>query len=287
MVTAAIDLGASKVALRRCGGDSCDKSARLPSKPVVEQWRWLSEWLTGACAEHPPDVLVAAAAPMVDEHGVISRWPNRPDWVGRDLAGLLLRATGARAVAVLDDGQAAAVGEARAGGLLDVVVLTVGTGLATGLVRGGESRSVPELAHLPLAGGGSWCVCGRTGCVQASLSGPAMLSSAGDRAGRPVNWRQWTQAFEVGRMWAREAVADVAECLAMVAFSAAALTSIDIVVVTGRPVMTLPALVEHAARRADTLARSAGEPRLRLQRGSLGGRAALTGACHLATAGFR
>ncbi len=75
----------------------------------------------------------------------------------------------------------------------------------------------------------------------------------------------------------------LAERLAMVALHAAAICHLDTVVVTGRPIATLPALVEHAARTVNTLARSADEPRLRLQRGSLGGRAPLTGACHLAS----
>ncbi len=283
VATAAIDLGASKVALRLCGDDSREESAKLPPEPAVTQWRWLSTWLTRACAERPPDVLVAAAAPTVDERGIIHRWPNCPGWVGLDLAGLLLRASGAQTVAVLDDGQAAAVGEAQAGGLRDVVVLTVGTGLATGLVRDGEPRPAPELAHRPLATGGACCVCGRTGCAQAWLSGPAMLSSASEQAGRPIDWPQWAQAFEAGRIWAREAVADLAERLAMIAVHAGAICHIDTVVVTGRPVATLPALIEHAARTANTLARSADEPRLRLQRGLLGGQAPLTGACHLAS----
>nr|WP_210438474.1 MULTISPECIES: ROK family protein [unclassified Nocardioides] len=61
----------------------------------------------------------------------------------------------------------------------DVVYLSVGTGLAAGLVvdgrlRRGEHGAAGEIGHLPVDPAGAACGCGQTGCLETVASGRAL-----------------------------------------------------------------------------------------------------------------
>lgn len=61
----------------------------------------------------------------------------------------------------------------------DVVYLSVGTGLAAGLVidgrlRRGEHGAAGEIGHLPVDPAGAECGCGQTGCLETIASGRAL-----------------------------------------------------------------------------------------------------------------
>lgn len=60
-----------------------------------------------------------------------------------------------------------------------VVFLNFGTGLAAGLVRGGQaehgySGSIGEIGHLPIDPNGFECPCGQRGCLETVASGGAV-----------------------------------------------------------------------------------------------------------------
>ncbi|HWC67355.1 MAG TPA: ROK family protein [Acidimicrobiales bacterium] len=96
------------------------------------------------------------------------------------LAALLSEALGAP-VHVENDANAAALGTAR---LLpdapeDLTFLSVGTGIAAGVVLGGRLRRgvhgvAGEIGHLPVDPGGETCECGRRGCLELVASGSAI-----------------------------------------------------------------------------------------------------------------
>ncbi|WP_432511535.1 ROK family protein [Kineococcus sp. SYSU DK001] len=97
-----------------------------------------------------------------------------------DLAGLVSVAVGGVPVVVENDVNAAALG---AYSLLapdgDLALLSLGTGLAAGLVVGGEllrgSRSAAgEIGHLALDPAGHLCNCGQRGCLETVASGSAL-----------------------------------------------------------------------------------------------------------------
>ncbi|WP_432560830.1 ROK family protein [Kineococcus sp. SYSU DK003] len=97
-----------------------------------------------------------------------------------DLAGLLRRAVGGVPVVVENDVNATAVG---AHALLappgDLAVLSLGTGLAAGLVVGGEllrgaTGAAGEIGHLALDPGGHPCACGQRGCLETVAAGSAL-----------------------------------------------------------------------------------------------------------------
>jgi glucokinase len=64
----------------------------------------------------------------------------------------------------------------------DVVYLSVGTGLAAGLVldgrlRRGEHGAAGEIGHLPVDPGGAVCGCGQVGCLETIASGRALAEA--------------------------------------------------------------------------------------------------------------
>ena len=75
-------------------------------------------------------------------------------WIGTDAVDLFARALGGRDVAVLNDADAAAIAEDRFGAAKDargtVLLLTFGTGIGSGLLRGGVLVPNTELGHLKI-----------------------------------------------------------------------------------------------------------------------------------------
>jgi predicted NBD/HSP70 family sugar kinase len=102
---------------------------------------------------------------------------------GLDLADRLHRSTGLP-VRVENDVNAAAFGAATCLGLLDVdlAYLSIGTGLAAGLVLGGRLRrgaraAAGEIGHVPVDPAGALCACGQRGCLETVASGAAIAAA--------------------------------------------------------------------------------------------------------------
>lgn len=109
---------------------------------------------------------------------------------GEDLSlrGLLAERLGVPVVLENDVNVAALAARALAGAD-DVVYLSVGTGLAAGLVidgrlRRGEHGAAGEIGHVPVDPAGSRCGCGQTGCLETIASGRA-LAKAWPTSGQP------------------------------------------------------------------------------------------------------
>jgi glucokinase len=106
------------------------------------------------------------------------------------LADHLGRLAGGAPVVVDNDVNLAAVGAAVALGCRgDLAYLSVGTGLAAGLLLGGRIRrgahgAAGEIGHLPVDPQGPLCECGQRGCLEAVASGAAIAARwpAGDGA---------------------------------------------------------------------------------------------------------
>jgi predicted NBD/HSP70 family sugar kinase len=78
-----------------------------------------------------------------------------------------------------NDVNVAAIGAAAALGCRDLAYLSVGTGIAAGLLLGGRLRrgargAAGEIGHLPVDPEGPVCECGQRGCLEAVASGPAL-----------------------------------------------------------------------------------------------------------------
>lgn len=100
-----------------------------------------------------------------------------------DLAGYLEDRL-ATAVRVENDTNAAAVGHVVANpGLGSIAFLSIGTGLAAGVVLDGElvrgsQADAGEIGHLSVPFASDLCACGRRGCLETILSGRALAAEA-------------------------------------------------------------------------------------------------------------
>ena len=286
-----IDVGGTKVAFRLASRDA---------DPVQETFRWtpdadadtdLAELsrhariVAGRAAEPIESIGIATPA-TVDSLGRVAAWPNRPTWMGVPLSRRLAESFPGIPVRVADDGDLAAVAEADAAGARDVVYVGVGTGVGGGIVCAG--RSVPgtrrgscELGHLVVDLDGPRCDCGRSGCVQAFASGPAILRHAGSLRGKDVSFDELHNAMAAGDAWAVDAIERASRALAAAIVGAAELVRADVAVVGGGFAMGLTGFVAAVGQRVAELGRP-GHPPPEVRPALLGGLSSLYGAVLLA-----
>jgi glucokinase len=132
----------------------------------------------------PLDATVGVGIPgIVDvERGALKHAVNlgvTGEWL--PLRSLLADRLGARVV-LENDLNAAAFGAAALGPATDLVYLSLGTGLAAGLVldgqlRRGEHGAAGEIGHLPVDPQGAFCRCGQRGCLETIASGSALATA--------------------------------------------------------------------------------------------------------------
>lgn len=118
----------------------------------------------------------------VDPDAGIVRYANNLHWDLFDLRKALKQRTG-YSVQLANDANAAALGEVAAGCAKDAesaVILTLGTGLGSGVVLGGKlltgySGAAAELGHSVIVDNGWPCTCGRRGCLEAYASATGLI----------------------------------------------------------------------------------------------------------------
>ncbi len=131
---------------------------------------------------------VGCSGPVNPLSGEINNPHTLPGWEGWNIVSSLTR-TLDLPVWLENDADAAGLGEYYYGsgrGADRLVMLTVGTGVGGAVILDGEIyRGVggehPELGHMPISFDGSACYCGRNGCLESLISGPAIAD-----AGRPL-----------------------------------------------------------------------------------------------------
>lgn len=119
--------------------------------------------------------------------GTIEDPPNLP-WGQVDVRAAMARYWDVP-VAVTNDANAAALGELVSGdgkGMRDFIVITLGTGLGTGIVVNGElvhghSGFAGEIGHTIAEPGGRLCGCGLRGCLETYASATGLLLTAKER----------------------------------------------------------------------------------------------------------
>ncbi len=132
-------------------------------------------------------------------HGTIERAPNLP-WLGvLPLADMLSERLKLPAV-LTNDANAAAIGEmyfGKARGLRNFMVVTIGTGLGSGIVVNGEllyghTGFAGEMGHTTLRPGGRQCTCGRVGCLEAYVSARGLIANAAEL----MATQEWDSPFK-------------------------------------------------------------------------------------------
>jgi glucokinase len=129
---------------------------------------------------------VSSPGPLDPRSGVVINPPNVPCWRNFPLKAEIERAYGLP-VTVDNDANAAGLAEALWGagvGYSSVFYTTLGTGIGTGIVLDGQvyygrTGAAAEGGHTTIDYRGPYpCGCGKTGCIEAMASGPAIARRA-------------------------------------------------------------------------------------------------------------
>lgn len=135
---------------------------------------------------------VAVAGVLDPDEGKIVESPNLPALSGVRLLMLLEDAFAPSPVHMMNDANAAALGEYFAGagaGFRSMFIFTLGTGVGGGFIQNGEiwrgaSGMAGEIGHTIIQKDGKPCACGSRGCLEAHFSGRALVRDAKARAAR-------------------------------------------------------------------------------------------------------
>ncbi|MCP5054553.1 MAG: ROK family protein, partial [bacterium] len=115
--------------------------------------------------------------------GTVEEPPNL-DWGTVNVADIIKRHF-SLPVVVTNDANAAALGEwmfGAARGMKDFVVITLGTGLGSGIVVNGEvvyghDGMAGEIGHVNVKRDGRLCACGKKGCLEAYVSATGLVNT--------------------------------------------------------------------------------------------------------------
>jgi glucokinase len=226
MTILACDLGATrfKIGLVRDGRVLAQDT--LPSRsglPLAERLPVLAQALRGLCAETAlsireiagmslsvPTLVDAASGRLLAEYG---RFRDMPQL---DLRGWA-RAEFGLPLALENDARMAAIGEWRhgAGRLCDnLVMITFGTGLGTGVVsegrvlRGPHGQAGSLGGHLTVRYGGRLCGCGNVGCAEAEASTAFLHDLAAGQPGFDRSPMRRAAALDYGLVFQHAAAGD-------------------------------------------------------------------------------
>lgn len=134
------------------------------------------------------------------DRGIVRLAPNIPGWVDVPIASIIEEEFGIT-TKIDNDVRCAALGELNFGagkGCQNLICITVGTGIGSGLVVNGKlvrgaNNAAGEIGHIKLQmQGGPICGCGDTGCMEAFASGPAIVAMAEEyiSGGKSTKYRE-------------------------------------------------------------------------------------------------
>jgi glucokinase len=240
-VALAIDLGGTRfrVAAVSPEGRILERSDHLtqaeaaPEVVIAELSAAVAEISGRVGSAHILGLGVAAPGPLDPDAGIVYWAPNLPLWVNVPLTKLLSAATGLPVV-VGNDANLAGFAEARCGagcGAMNLVYLTVSTGVGSGIVVNGQlllgdKGAAAEAGHMAISRDGPLCSCGNRGCLEAYASGTSLAKRAREAiaVGRPttlvaegegLDATHIAAAAEAGDSLAQELIADAGRALGL------------------------------------------------------------------------
>jgi len=247
---------------------------------------------------HPSAVGIGVPGPLDAVEGIVETSPNI-GWRNFPIASLVSRRFGGVPVAIEDDANTGALGEAIAGagrGADPYAFLPLGTGLGGGIVVGGRilrgaHGAAGEVGHLAVDRRvGPRCSCGRRNCIEVWCAGAGLARRAREvwpsrrlpSGLRPP--RDAASVFALARSGDPDAVLLVDQARhALATGMAAILAAVDPTAMTvgGSIGVAQPAFVRGAFREATRLVHATPGRRVRLRRPALGEQSVLAGAAVL------
>jgi glucokinase len=179
-VVAGIDIGGTNTVLglvEKTGNIIAEGNLKTMDYPDIHDFVSALDATIKEMIEANPGFKLAAigiGAPNANYHrGTIELAPNLA-WKGIVPIAELIKKKVNVAVAITNDAKAAAIGEMLFGGakkMKNFIILTLGTGLGSGIVINGEvlyghTGFAGELGHTTIVPGGRDCGCGRQGCFE-------------------------------------------------------------------------------------------------------------------------
>jgi glucokinase len=287
----ALDLGQSKL---RCATVTPSLDARPTSTSPTRGLRHeqllalIVETIRGATNDRTVAVGVACAATVDHRTGTLV-WAGTLPLDGFRLGEYLERELGLPVV-VDNDGNAAAVGEHRAGagvGANDLVVLTVGTGVGGGLILGGRlhrgaTGGAGEVGHFAVDARGPRCVegCPGVGHLDVLGSGSALTQDARRRGLEDA--RAAVALAREGDPSARAAVARIGRMLGRGVCTLVNVLDPELVLVSGGVAAAGELLLAPMRRVVRRRALAPARDHVRIELGELGDGAGVIGAAALA-----
>ncbi|MGE5560334.1 MAG: ROK family protein [Chloroflexota bacterium] len=140
---------------------------------------------TGCRPEELVAVGVGMPGPLDVGRGVVVYAPNFPGWQNVPLVARLRAAMGVP-VHMENDARMVTYGEFRFGagrGFQNLIGITLGTGIGSGLIIGGElyvgalSGTAGEIGHMTIEPDGLRCGCGNQGCLETLAAAPAIVAA--------------------------------------------------------------------------------------------------------------
>lgn len=247
-----------------------------------------------------------------DTNGNVLYAPNLPRWNSPQPVGDSIGELTGRPVFVENDGNAAAFGEfifgaGREESTQNLVMLTLGTGVGSGIVldgrimRGGMATGA-EMGHTIIEPAGRRCGCGQRGCLEqyASASAAAHRAAEWIEAGKPTSMQDTYDAhdqtvtakdvFDAARDGDDLAVAVVQEYCEYLAISCINLSRLfdpQMIVFAGGVTLAGPWLFDHIRERFLARNWSMTEPKVRIVPAELGNQAGRIGAATVALEAVR
>ena len=137
----------------------------------------------GADGEEIEGVGIGCPGSIYDEKGIV-RYSCNINFRNTPMAKMIEEKTGIKKVRLSNDANCAALGETLFGagnGAKNSVMVTLGTGVGTGIVANGQlitgNRSAGgEGGHITINLGGATCGCGKKGCYEAYASATALMN---------------------------------------------------------------------------------------------------------------
>ena len=185
-----VDVGGTDIKAALLDGDAPLDFRTVPTPSTPAE---IVDAIAGLAAELGEAQAIGLAVPgVVDEERGVAVWSENLNWSDVPVAALVRDRCGLPAV-LGHDVRTGAIAESRAGaarGLDDVVYLSIGTGIAAGIVLGGRVHAgggyAGEIGHTPAAGHDEPCACGNRGCLEAVASAAAIARRYTARSGRPA-----------------------------------------------------------------------------------------------------